>query len=108
MDYDIYLGIEDGRIKRKTMSPVDTIDYEFKLSELKHDEKKITDEKSLERFIKINAIKCHSRMMELRLEAERNGIKEGKLVKLDKYYQNVLRAIWIIWKIKISNFLYSR
>ena len=93
MDYDIYLGIEDGRIKRKTMSPVDTIDYKFKLSELKHDEKKDqADEKSLERFNKINAIKCHSRMMELRLEAERNGIKEGKLVKLDKYYQNVLSS----------------
>ena len=89
MDYDIYLGIKDGRIMRKTMSPVDTIDYEFKLSKLKHDEKKDqADEKSLERFNKINAIKCHNRMMELRLEAERNGIKEGKLVKLDKYYQN--------------------
>ena len=93
MDYDIYLGIKDGRIMRKTMSPVDTIDYEFKLSELKHDEKKNqADEKRLERFNKINAIKCHRRMMELRLEAERNGIKEGKLVKLDKYYQNVLSS----------------
>ena len=35
----------------------------------------MADEKSLERFNKINAIKCHYRMMELRLEAERNGIR---------------------------------
>ena len=95
MEFLIYLLTEDGEIYYKTMEPEDTIDYKFVLSDKIKIEKDLAKEYDEERIKKINksqAIVCHTKLMKLRLNIKQYDVPGAKLIKQEKYYEDVLSA----------------
>ena len=93
MQFFIYLITEDGEIYLKTMEPEDTIDYKFVLSDkIEIDLSEGLNQEKIEKINKAQAMICHRKLMELRLNIKQHNAPGDKLIKLEKYYVNVLNA----------------
>ena len=93
MQFLIYLLTEDGEIYLKTMEPEDTIDYKFVLSDkIEIDLSEGLNQEKIEKINKAQAMICHRKLMELRLNIKQHNAPGAKLKKLEKYYVNVLNA----------------
>ena len=93
MEFFIYLITEDGEIYLKTMEPEDTIDYKFVLSDkIEIDLSEGLNQEKIEKINKAQAMICHRKLMELRLNIKQHNAPGDKLIKLEKYYVNVLNA----------------
>jgi len=93
MQFLIYLLTEDGEIYLKTMEPEDTIDYKFVLSDkIEIDLSEGLNQEKIEKINKAQAMICHRKLMELRLNIKQHNAPGDKLIKLEKYYVNVLNA----------------
>ncbi|MDC0865678.1 hypothetical protein OAP50_01135 [bacterium] len=93
MQFLIYLLTEDGEIYLKTMEPEDTIDYKFVLSDkIEIDLSEGLNQEKIEKINKAQAMICHRKLMELRLNIKQHNAPGDKLIKLEKYYVNVFNA----------------
>jgi len=93
MEFFIYLKIDDGKLYHKTMEPEDTLKYKFiRSDEIQSDAPEGCDQSMLEALNKNQAIICHSKLMELRLNMKKHNAPGAKLQKLEKYYVNVLSS----------------
>ena len=93
MKFFIYLQIDDGELYHKTMEPKDTLNYEFVLSDkIQNDLPEGCDQSKLEALNKHQAMICHSRLMGLRLKMKQYNAPGAKLLRLEKYYVDVLSA----------------
>jgi len=93
MEFFIYLQIDDGKLYLKTMEPKDTLSYEFVLSDkIENDLPEGFDQEGMEKINKVQAMICHSKLMELRLNMKQYNAPGAKLITLEKYYVNVFNA----------------
>jgi len=94
MEFFIYLKIDDGKLYHKTMKPKDTLSYEFVLSDEieKNDLPEGFDQERMVKINKVQAMICHSKLMELRLNMKQHNVPGAKLQRLEKYYVNVLSS----------------
>jgi len=93
MEFLIYLQIDDGKLYHKTMKPKDTLSYEFVLSDkIENDLPEGFDQEEMKKINKVQAMICHSKLMELRLNMKQHDAYGAKLQRLEKYYVNVLSA----------------
>ncbi len=92
MRFCIYLKIDNGKLHFNVMEPKDTLTYEFtrevKIEDVTSD---ITQGK-LVKLNKIEALKCHRRLMELRLKIKGHSSPGTKLIHLERYYVEVLSS----------------
>ena len=87
MEFLIYLQIDDGKLYLKTMEPKDTLSYEFVLSDkIENDLPEGFDQEEMEKLNKVEAMKCHWELMELRLRIKEYKAPGAKLIKQEKYY----------------------
>ena len=91
MEFPIYLEIEGNVLTYNIMKPEDTLDYKFTARQV-IDEESTIDQDKLISLNKIQAIICHLRLMDLRLQIDRYKSPGLKLKKLEKYYIEVLSA----------------
>jgi hypothetical protein len=93
MEFLIYLQIDDGKLYLKTMEPKDTLSYEYVLSDkIENDLPEGFDQEGMEKINKVQAMICHSKLMELRLNMKQHNTPGAKLQRLEKYYVNVLSS----------------
>jgi len=93
MEFLIYLQIDDDKLYLKTMEPKDTLSYEFVLSDkIENDLPEGFDQEGMEKINKVQAMICHSKLMELRLNMKQYNAPGAKLITLEKYYVNVFNA----------------
>tara|TARA_Y100000768_G_scaffold296561_1_gene230372 strand:- start:5360 stop:6001 length:642 start_codon:yes stop_codon:yes gene_type:complete len=93
MNFFIYLIDDEGKIYLKTMEPEDTFDYKFILSDkIENDLPEGFNQEKMEKINKLQAIICHGKLMELRLNIKQLNAPGAKLQKQDKYYVNVLSS----------------
>ena len=93
MNFLIYLQIDDDKLYHKTMEPKDTLNYEFVLSDkIENDLPEGCDQSKLEALNKREAMICHSSLMRLRLKMKQYNAPGAKLLRLEKYYVDVLSA----------------
>ena len=93
MEFLIYLQIDDGKLYLKIMKPKDTLSYEFALSDkIENDLPEGFDQEEMEKLNKVQAMICHSKLMELRLNMKQHNAPGAKLQRLEKYYVNVLSS----------------
>ena len=75
------------------MEPKDTLSYEFVLSDkIENDLPEGFDQEGMEKINKVQAMICHSKLMELRLNMKQYNAPGAKLQRLEKYYVNVLSS----------------
>ena len=83
MEFLIYLQIDDGKLYLKTMEPKDTLSYEFVLSDkIEYDLPEGFDQEEMEKINKVQAMICHSKLMELRLNMKQYNAPGAKLITL--------------------------
>ena len=93
MEYRIYLKLDEDQRHYKTMTPKDTLAYEFALSDLiKEDRSETFDISEMEKYNKMEALECHYRLLELRMSMKRYKSSGKKLLNQEKFYINVLNA----------------
>jgi len=93
MEFFIYLQIDGGKLYHKTMEPKDMLSYEFVLSDkIEYDLPEGFDQEGMEKINKVQAMICHSKLMELRLNMKQHNAPGAKLQRLEKYYVNVLSS----------------
>ena len=103
MNFLIYLQIDDGKLYHKTMEPKDTLNYEFVLSDkIENDLPEGFDQSKLEALNKNQAMICHNRLMGLRLKMKQYNAPGAKLLRLEKYYIDVLSAYLDFFEDKIQ------
>ena len=91
MKFFIYLITVDGEIYYKTMEPEDTIDYKFVRSDkIEIDSPEAFDKHRMERSNAKEALKCHLKLMKLRLTIKNHDAPGTKLLRLEEYYVDVL------------------
>ncbi|MDB9722921.1 hypothetical protein OAA83_03220 [Candidatus Marinimicrobia bacterium] len=101
MEFVIYLKIDNNDIYHKTMRPKDTLSYKFVLSdEIKDDRPKAFDQALIEKINKNEALKCYSMLMKLRLTMKDYDTPVAKLLRLKKYYENVLGSYLDFFEVK--------
>ena len=92
MRFCIYLKIEGDKLHFNVMEPKDTLTYEF-TRELKiEDVTSDTNQGKLVKLNKIEALKCHHRLMKLRLKMKIYSLPGSKLLNQEKYYVQVLSS----------------
>ena len=103
MQFFIYLITEDGEIYLKTMEPEDRIDYKFVLSDkIEIDLPEGFDQKEMEKLNKVQAMICHSKLMELRLNMKQHEAPGAKLIRKENYFVNVFNAYLDFFEGKIQ------
>ncbi len=103
MEFLIYLQIDDGKLYLKTMEPKDTLSYEFVLSDkIENDLPEGFDQEEMEKINKVQAMICHSKLMELRLNMKQYNAPGAKLIRKEKYFVNVLNAYLDFFEGKIQ------
>jgi len=103
MEFLIYLITEDGEIYLKTMEPKDTLSYEFVLSDkIEIDLPEGFDQKEMEKLNKVQAMICHSKLMELRLNMKQHEAPGAKLIRKENYFVNVFNAYLDFFEGKIQ------
>ena len=91
MKYYIYLKLDNGNLHYKWMKPEDTLNYRFILSkDIVKNAPDDFDQDKLEIFNKVEALRCHEKMMKLRLKINTYDAPAAKLLKQNKFYFNVL------------------
>ena len=103
MEFLIYLQIDDGKLYLKTMEPKDTLSYEFVLSDkIENDLPEGFDQEGMEKINKVQAMICHSKLMELRLNMKQYNAPGAKLIRKENYFVNVLNAYLDFFEGKIQ------
>ena len=103
MEFLIYLQIDDGKLYLKTMEPKDTLSYEFVLSDkIENDLPEGFDQEEMEKINKVQAMICHSKLMELRLNMKQYNAPGAKLIRKENYFVNVLNAYLDFFEGKIQ------
>ena len=103
MEFFIYLQIDDGKLYLKTMEPKDTLSYEFVLSDkIENDLPEGFDQEGMEKINKVQAMICHSKLMELRLNMKQHNAPGAKLIRKEDYFVNVLNAYLDFFEGKIQ------
>jgi hypothetical protein len=103
MEFFIYLQIDGGKLYHKTMEPKDTLSYEFVLSDkIENDLPEGFDQEGMEKINKAQAMICHSKLMELRLNMKQHNAPGAKLIRKEKYFVNVLNAYLDFFEGKIQ------
>ena len=103
MEFLIYLQIDDGKLYHKTMKPKDTLSYEFVLSDkIENDLPEGFDQEEMEKINKVQAMICHSKLMELRFHMKQYNASGAKLIRKENYFVNVLNAYLDFFDSKIQ------
>jgi hypothetical protein len=103
MEFLIYLITEDGEIYLKTMEPKDTLSYEFVLSDkIEINLPEGFDQEEMEKLNKVQAMICHSKLMELRLNMKQHEAPGAKLIGKENYFVNVFNAYLDFFEGKIQ------
>ena len=92
MRFYIYLKIESGKLYFNAMKPKDTLTYEFSRETIVENATSDTTHGKLVKLNKIEALKCHRRLMELRLKIKSYSSPGTKLIHQEKYYVEVLSS----------------
>ena len=93
MQYPIYLEIRGDKLIHKVMEPEDTLNYKFILSdEMENDLTDGFDDDMLDSLNKNFAMICHKNLMDLRLTMTTQQVRGKKLLKQEKYYEDVMAA----------------
>ena len=93
MQYSIYLEIRGARLIHKNMEPKNTLNYKFVLSD--EMENPLIDGWTTDNLDSINknfAMICHKELMDLRLTMTTQQVRGKKLLKQEKYYEDVMAA----------------
>ena len=93
MQYSIYLEIRGDRLIYKNMEPKDTLNYKYVLSDEMDNpliEGWTTD--NLDSINKNFAMICYTELMDLRLTMTTQQVRGKKLLKQEKYYEDVMAA----------------
>ena len=93
MQYSIYLEIRGDRLIYKNMEPEDTLNYKYVLSDEMENpliEGWTTD--NLDSINKNFAMICYTELMDLRLTMTTQQVRGKKLLKQEKYYEDVMAA----------------
>ena len=93
MQYSIYLEIRGDRLIYKNMEPEDTLNYKYVLSDEMDNpliEGWTTD--NLDSINKNFAMICYTELMDLRLTMTTQQVRGKKLLKQEKYYEEVMAA----------------
>ena len=85
------------------MEPKDTLSYEFVLSDkIENDLPEGFDQEGMEKINKVQAMICHSKLMELRLNMKQYNAPGAKLIRKENYFVNVLNAYLDFFEGKIQ------
>ena len=85
------------------MEPKDTLSYEFVLSDkIENDLPEGFDQEGMEKINKVQAMICHSKLMELRLNMKQHNAPGAKLIRKEDYFVNVLNAYLDFFEGKIQ------
>jgi hypothetical protein len=92
MRFYIYLKIESGKLYFNAMEPKDMLTYEFTRETIVENATSDITHGKLVKLNKIEALKCHRRLMELRLKIKSYSSLGTKLIHQEKYYVEVLSS----------------
>lgn len=93
MKFRIYLKLEEDKRYFKNMMPKDTLEYAFVLSDLIHEDRPDSfDSIEMEQSNKMEALDCHYRLLELRMNMKRYRSPGKKLLNQEEFYINVLNS----------------